>query len=336
MAGLASGGRGFGSRVPLSCASASEPQTAASARPEPSNACCHTPPAAPHFPGGSQESVNQRRFAGRSRRFRGRVRPVPSLRLRGEGRRRDGPAPHPGPLRAIGARGLVKKIFRGRQGIVKDRAMRGPFLLRTPSAGLSLGAALFLASCAAPPTAPPPAGRKAAGVTSIDGANVEYAAFQNSAFPYHGLDSELPGDGQDEALPRRRRQRPARPFEPARRPPVGGPDLQRPHRSARRAANLRPGRGRASSSSSSTATTRRWSATSSPASRSCASSPIPASTACWSRRSSRSTRPIRAPEDSGRRAASPPSSNEAEGKLGDFYPQRARRLPAHAGRHRRL
>jgi hypothetical protein len=56
--------------------------------------------------------------------------------------------------------------------------------LRTPSAGLGLGATLFLASCAAPPTAPPPGGQ---GMTSIDGANVEYAAFRNSAFPYRGL-----------------------------------------------------------------------------------------------------------------------------------------------------
>ncbi len=62
--------------------------------------------------------------------------------------------------------------------------MRGPFLLRTPSAGLSLSAALVLASCAAPPTGP---GGKPQGVTSIDGANVEYAAFHNSAFPYRGL-----------------------------------------------------------------------------------------------------------------------------------------------------
>jgi hypothetical protein len=48
----------------------------------------------------------------------------------------------------------------------------------------------MLASCAAPPpAAPPPAapGGKPAGVTSIDGANIELAAFHNSAFPYHGL-----------------------------------------------------------------------------------------------------------------------------------------------------
>ena len=64
--------------------------------------------------------------------------------------------------------------------------MRGPFLLRTPLAGFSLSAALFLASCAAPPTAPP-GGKPPQGISSVDGANVEYAAFQNSAFPYRGL-----------------------------------------------------------------------------------------------------------------------------------------------------
>ncbi len=65
--------------------------------------------------------------------------------------------------------------------------MRGPFLLRTPSGVLSVGAALLLASCAAPPTAPRGPGGEPQGVTSMDGANVEFAAFDNSAFPYHGL-----------------------------------------------------------------------------------------------------------------------------------------------------
>ena len=67
--------------------------------------------------------------------------------------------------------------------------MRGLLLSRRPSAGLSLGAALMLASCAAPPVvAPPPAaGAKPPGVASIDGASVELAAFRNSAFPYRGL-----------------------------------------------------------------------------------------------------------------------------------------------------
>ena len=66
--------------------------------------------------------------------------------------------------------------------------MRGP-LLSLNRYGLSLGATLMLASCAAPPpVAPPPAAPGAKpGVATIDGANVELAAFQNSAFPYHGL-----------------------------------------------------------------------------------------------------------------------------------------------------
>jgi len=66
--------------------------------------------------------------------------------------------------------------------------MRGPHYLRTPSAGLGVSAALLLASCAAPPRATPPVSAGARpGVSAIDGANVEYASFQNSAFPYHGL-----------------------------------------------------------------------------------------------------------------------------------------------------
>ncbi len=67
--------------------------------------------------------------------------------------------------------------------------MRGPFLLRAQPAVMGFSAALMLAGCAAPPPAAPPsaAGAKPQGVTSIDGANVAFAAFQNSAFPYRGL-----------------------------------------------------------------------------------------------------------------------------------------------------
>ncbi len=65
--------------------------------------------------------------------------------------------------------------------------MWGPFLSRNRSAGATLGAALMLASCAAPPPVAPPQPSAKPGVTSIDGANIELAAFQNSAFPYHGL-----------------------------------------------------------------------------------------------------------------------------------------------------
>ena len=72
--------------------------------------------------------------------------------------------------------------------------MRGPCLLRTPAVFMSLSVALFLASCAGPPTAPSSGGK--AGVTSIDGANVAYASFQNSAFPYHGLIPNYQETGQ--------------------------------------------------------------------------------------------------------------------------------------------
>jgi hypothetical protein len=67
--------------------------------------------------------------------------------------------------------------------------MRGLILSRNRAAVLTLGAALMMAGCAAPPppASAPGAGAKPAGVTSIDGANIELAAFQNSAFPYHGL-----------------------------------------------------------------------------------------------------------------------------------------------------
>ena len=67
--------------------------------------------------------------------------------------------------------------------------MQGPSLLRTRPGLAGIGAALMLASCAAPPPAAPPsaAGANAQGVASVDGANIQLAAFQNSAFPYHGL-----------------------------------------------------------------------------------------------------------------------------------------------------
>ncbi len=63
--------------------------------------------------------------------------------------------------------------------------MRGLSLKRTQAAGLSVGAALMMASCAGPPPSAPPSAHP--GLTSIDGANVAFASFQNSAFPYHGL-----------------------------------------------------------------------------------------------------------------------------------------------------
>jgi hypothetical protein len=57
------------------------------------------------------------------------------------------------------------------------------------SVGLGLGFAMLLASCAAPPPTAPlgPGAKPGTGMTSIDGAEVQLSAFQNSAFPYHGL-----------------------------------------------------------------------------------------------------------------------------------------------------
>ena len=63
--------------------------------------------------------------------------------------------------------------------------MRGRIFGWTPSAGLALGAALLTAGCAGPTVQTGQPGK--AGLTSIDGASVELASFQNSAFPYHGL-----------------------------------------------------------------------------------------------------------------------------------------------------
>jgi hypothetical protein len=51
--------------------------------------------------------------------------------------------------------------------------------------GLALGAALLTAGCAGP--AVQPGQPTKAGLTSIDGATVSLAAFENSAFPYHGM-----------------------------------------------------------------------------------------------------------------------------------------------------
>ena len=63
--------------------------------------------------------------------------------------------------------------------------MRGRILGRTPFMGLALGAALVMAGCAGPAVQTGQLSK--AGLTTIDGANVELASFQNSAFPYHGL-----------------------------------------------------------------------------------------------------------------------------------------------------
>ena len=67
--------------------------------------------------------------------------------------------------------------------------MQGRLFGRTQSVGLALGAALLAADCAGPsaPSAVGPGQNLSTGVTSIDGANVALASFENSAFPYHGL-----------------------------------------------------------------------------------------------------------------------------------------------------
>ena len=63
--------------------------------------------------------------------------------------------------------------------------MQGRLFGRRRRAGLALGAALLMADCAGPAVQPSQPSK--AGLSSIDGANVELASFQNSAFPYHGL-----------------------------------------------------------------------------------------------------------------------------------------------------
>jgi hypothetical protein len=63
--------------------------------------------------------------------------------------------------------------------------MRGRILGRTPFMGLALGAALLMAGCAGPAVQTGQLSK--AGLTTLDGADVELASFQNSAFPYHGI-----------------------------------------------------------------------------------------------------------------------------------------------------
>jgi hypothetical protein len=63
--------------------------------------------------------------------------------------------------------------------------MRGRILGQTPSAGLAVGAVLLMAGCAGPTVQQGQPTK--AGLNSIDGANVELASFENSAFPYHGM-----------------------------------------------------------------------------------------------------------------------------------------------------
>ena len=63
--------------------------------------------------------------------------------------------------------------------------MRGRLLGQARRLGVALGAALLMAGCAGP-TVQQGQPQKA-GLTTIDGATVSLASFENSAFPYHGL-----------------------------------------------------------------------------------------------------------------------------------------------------
>jgi hypothetical protein len=74
--------------------------------------------------------------------------------------------------------------------------MEGRLLARTQSFGLALGAALMAADCAGP-TVPSASGvGQRPTLTSIDGANVALASFENSAFPYHGVIPNYQETGQ--------------------------------------------------------------------------------------------------------------------------------------------
>ena len=265
-------------------------------------------------PGASRRPLTTCRFAARSRRFRGRQAPSRFRKPRFE------------------------KVFRGRQGIVKDFADAGSLsLANADRPGCRLGAALMLASCAGAAGRAARRRRQAAGRRVGRRRQRRVRRVPELGLPLPRPHSELSGDRQDAALPRRRRQRPARPFEPARRPPVGGSDLQRPHRAARRAAELRPEPARRHRRLLPRQQRDALSATSSPASRSCASSPtsglngvlVAPQLALDAPDSSAGTilvagRLRRLPQR-GRGASSATST-----------PTRARRLPAHAGRHRRL
>ena len=214
--------------------------------------------------------------------------------------------------------------------------MRGPFLLRTPIGGLEPRRGAVPGELRRAADRAAARGREAAGRHLGRRRERRIRRVPELGLPLPRPHSELPGDGQDAALPRRRRQRPARPFEPARRAPVGGPDLQRPHRAARRAAVLRPGRARRHHRLLPRQQWRRSSATSIARQqivRQLADSGLNGVLVA-------PQLAVDAPDSSAGKFWSPGGFaaflNEAEGKLGDFYPERARRLPAHAGRHRRL
>ena len=119
----------------------------------------------------------------------------------------------------------LRKVFWRRQWIVKDQAMQGRLLARTQSAGLALGAALLAAELRRSDAS---LGERAwrASEPHLDRRRQCRARLvRELGLPLSRSHPELSGDRQDPALPRRRRQWPAWPFEPTRRNPLGGPDL---------------------------------------------------------------------------------------------------------------
>src|SRR5260370_21531778 len=63
--------------------------------------------------------------------------------------------------------------------------MQGRLFGRTRCVGSAMGAALLMAGCAGPTVQPSQSSN--GSLTSVDGATVSLAAFEHSAFPYHGM-----------------------------------------------------------------------------------------------------------------------------------------------------
>ena len=201
--------------------------------------------------------------------------------------------------------------------------------------------ALALAGCAGAPhpatETSMPSSYSAPRFSQVDGANVAFAEFKNSAFPYHGVD---PGRGRPlevAPVPQRRRQRPARPFL-ARGTACSG--RIRPTTIATCCSPPRP--------ISTPTRPARWS------SSSMATTPRSSATWCERQQTVRQLAQANlnavlvAPQmavdaaDSSagnfwRPGAFAQFLDEADGKLAALYPQRlARRVPPHAGDPRRL
>ena len=133
----------------------------------------------------------------------------------------------------------MERSFDAANGLLRMRLCGVRSCRAKRSAGAALGAALMLASCAAPPPVAPPSRREAGG--HLDRRR-QYRArrLPELRLPLSRPDPELSGDRQDAAVPRRRRQRATRPFEPAWRSSLGGPGLQRPDGPPGRAGKFRP------------------------------------------------------------------------------------------------